>query len=280
MQIQEELTDRCNICGRIAKLTEDHVPPKFWNNNKVKYYSMGYGINDPEKAQKAFPWQARNGIVFHSICEKCNNDLLGEKSDKSLKEFIDLIKSGISKRASSPFHNCNIYVNRVARAVIGHILASKEYYDNEITTDKHLRAFLLNPEALPPEDMHLYFFFYPYDYIVIARDVAAIRHDKTNSPFVAPCGLLSCLYSYPIAFILAHDGKNSYVKLKDLFSYCTKDVDDRKVVLFEYATELYPGTNYLRDFAWPINVSDKIDGASSVVGGESIKKLIIAKGFR
>ena len=127
---QKKSIGRCNICGEQAKLTEDHVPPKFWNNSKIKFFSQGFGTMDPPRANMPYPQQARKGIVFRTLCEKCNNDLLGDKTDKHLKEFIDIIKTGAPIRRYSHFLNCNVYVNRVARAVTGHILAAKNSYDD------------------------------------------------------------------------------------------------------------------------------------------------------
>ena len=280
MNAQTQFSERCNICGEKSKLTEDHVPPKFWNNKTIKYYSQGLGTNDPQKAKTPFPWQARKGIVFRSICEKCNNELLGDKTDIPLKHFIDEIKRGASKMNYSPYLNCVISVNRVARAVIGHLLAAKEFYDDKTKTDAQLREFFLNTASLPPDEMYLYFFFYPYDNIVIARDVVPVRPDKRNDPFISPDGTISCLYSYPIAFILRHGGKQKGIKMKDLFSYCSKDIDETKNVLFDYSSCYYPNTTLLRHFAWPINVTEEDDGANGLMGGISTKNLIIAKSLK
>ena len=272
---------RCNICGCDTQLTDDHVPPKFWNNSKIKYYNQGLGTVKPEeRATQSFPWRSSKGIVFHSICEKCNNDLLGNKTDKALKELIDRIKNGLKNIQYSHYLNCNIQVNRVARAVVGHMLASKEYYDDQTITDTVLRDFFLDPRALPPNDMHLFYFFYPYDYIVIARDVVPFRLERENDPFVAPTGSISCIYSYPIAFLLSHGDESQYFKLKDMFSYCTDNIDEKKEILFDFSTFSYPTTSLPRHFAWPINISTDPDGAMGVMGGESAQSLIIAKGFK
>ncbi len=256
----------CRICGRIGALTDDHVPPKFWNNGMIKYYSQALGMKDPDKAKTLFPWQARKGIVYHTICEKCNNELLGGNADNALKEFIDMIKSGQSA-CESNILNCNVYVNRVARAVVGHLLSAKDYFDDTTKIDKKLRDYFLNTNTLPPKDMQLFFFYYPYNYIVVARDIVIINSNGAKN-------LISCLYSYPVAFILSCDGKNLDTKLDNLFSYCTEDIDEKKNVQFDYSSVIDQQTNSFKDYAWPIN------GALCVVAGKSIESQKTAKGFK
>lgn len=136
---QIEKRNRCRICGKLDNLTEDHIPPKFWNNSSSKRYSRGFGTNDPEKCCADYPWKARKGIVFQSVCQDCNNRILGSETDKELKKLCDVFKQNL--QYNNRFFNCRVKPNRVARAVVGHMLAAKDFYDDKCLVDVALREY-------------------------------------------------------------------------------------------------------------------------------------------
>ena len=263
--------DNCNICGKVAKLTEDHVPPKFWNNEEHKKYSQGLGAFDPEYAKAQFPWNAPNGLVYRSICSDCNNRILGDETDKPLKEFCDAIKKNLQFRHK--YFNCRIKPNCVARAVVGHMLAAKDFYDSECIIDQKLREYVLNPTALPPSDMQLLYFLYPYGYTVIGRDIVVGQCVPRLAGARVPEGTLSCIYAYPVGLLLVERGADLH--LKDMFTYCSDAFDEEKEVLCKLDSLYYYGTNVLRDPFWPMNISDQADGISFLLGGASMRSLRI-----
>jgi len=277
---QKELTskrppiDRCNICGKMDRLTDDHVPPKFWHNSSNKRYSQGLGTYDPEKTSLQFPWTARGGIVFRSICSDCNNRVLGSDTDKPLKDFCDQIRSNL--KAGNNYINCRIKPNRIARAVLGHMLAAKDFFDDSCLVDKALREYVLDPDSIPPENLSLLYFVYPYNTIVIGRDIAVKQVTPKLFGSRVPDGMISCLYSYPVGFLLVDSGQNLY--LRDMFEFCTKDIDEERDILCTIDSHYYYGTKIPRDPLWPINVSDDIDGTSFLIAGQAMKRLIVAVG--
>ena len=264
---------RCNICGSCAQMTEDHVPPKFWHNSNLKYYSQGFGGYDPPQASSWFPYKSRNGITFQTICADCNNRVLGTK-DKALKDFCDQIKRrSNSKLVLSMLFNCHIHANAVAKAVIGHMLAAKEYYDEDSAIEKVLRPYVLCDKMVPPTNMQLLYFYYPWNYIVVGRDVVVSRLASRNDKYRTPTGVISCLYSYPLAFILTDS--NQDLRLRDLFAYCRTNPNSKVDVLFDLNSQFYPGSKELRNALWPMNVSDDSDGVQMLLGGKSLQRLII-----
>ncbi len=266
------------ICGQLAKLTEDHVPPKFWHNSKEKRYSLGLGLYDPSMASHKLPWKGRKGIVFSSLCSDCNNRVLGSTKDRALKEFCDQVKSQLFHNTiNSQYTICNIDANMVAKGVVGHLLAAKDFYDDQSLIDRELRQYVLDDSALPPENMQLLFFYYPWkQYIVVGRDIVVSQLGKTEGSYKVPDGVISCLYSFPLAFILT-DSKQE-LHLRDLFEYCRNGRTEKQNVFFNYKTMFYPGTSEVRNYLWPIRISKTKDGISMLMGGQSLRKLIIGVG--
>lgn len=94
-KIKRNQVDKCNICGKESHLTWDHVPPKScYNNGPIKYNPFFKGIPN-EKYEGEF----QSGIRFRSLCENCNNNLLGAKYDPELNKFTlkisELIQSPV-----------------------------------------------------------------------------------------------------------------------------------------------------------------------------------------
>ena len=266
--------NRCNICGAMSKMTDDHVPPQCWNNSKRKYYSQGFGLCDPpKKKEHCFPHITGNGIKFRTICEKCNTTVLGPK-DKALSEFIKQIETYIKRQGNiSSIFNCTIYANSVAKAIVGHMLAAKEYYDESTNIDNVLRSYVLDEAALPPSEMQLLYFYYPYKSIVIERDVVLPQVHYKDERYKKPVGIISCLFSYPLAVILSNKHEN--LQLHDLFAYGRSHPSTKTDVVFNLNTRFYPGTKQPRDPLWPINISDEKDGSSFMLSGKAAQRLII-----
>lgn len=87
-KIKREQIDRCNICGEKSMLTWDHVPPKCCNNRyRIKTNSLINGLPQENKYES----QYQNEIRFRSLCEKCNNYLLGTKYDTVLADFTNQV---------------------------------------------------------------------------------------------------------------------------------------------------------------------------------------------
>lgn len=107
-------TDYCNICGQLADLTWDHVPPKgISHGDSVIANTVFENFPEPTAYMKKY----QSGIKYRSICQNCNNVVLGE-NDKVYQEFV----SEIDKQLHSPIKLTRIVVtvkiNRLCRAMI------------------------------------------------------------------------------------------------------------------------------------------------------------------
>ena len=85
IKTKKEKIDICNICEQKKRLTWDHVPPKSSLINPSVYANTLFNdLPTESKYMKAY----QSGIKFRTICEHCNNVVLG-KNDSEYKAFID-----------------------------------------------------------------------------------------------------------------------------------------------------------------------------------------------
>lgn len=255
----------CNICSKIDNLTVDHVPPKFSNNKTAKHYQVAFGLYKKPHQSREYPLKVQNGVAYRSICARCNNQILGIELDTTYKKFVDNI---VSMFTLSPdmFHKkqFQVRINRLTRAVLGHLLAAKNFYDDRCTVDKKLRKYVLNTSA-QLKGFKLYCFLYPYETTLVVRDMVLLQASQRIFAFSVPVGMISCLYSFPIAFILTDEKEK--LPFVDLLSFCTVSIDDERIINLSLSDLYFPGTRTLRDPFWPCNIVDNIYGSNGVMGG-------------
>lgn len=120
-------------------------------------------------------------------------------------------------------------------------MLGSNYYDDECSIDTELRKYVLNPSQMPPENMSLCYFLYPYNCIVTGRDLAVGKAINMNESYRLPEGTISCIYSYPIGFLLLSDKQK--LKLPDLFYYASENIDEERDILYSKDSQflLKPG---------------------------------------
>ena len=174
---KRKINDRCNICGEVSNLTWDHVPPKFcFNDGKVKYNSI-LEMNNKKIRNKI----SQNGLKYRSICARCNNNLLGSDYDKEYKKLVNILyQLYITPGEIEQYVEIQeINVNKISRAIIGHLLAARnEYID--VKTENKLREYFLNTNQKPPKEFKLLYYIYIYNTIMIIRDVVPKKFGKVE----------------------------------------------------------------------------------------------------
>jgi len=184
----------CAICGNHDILTEDHVPPK-----------GSVGISEVEmrtlsqyyESSHSKPKFSQGGVKFSTICGVCNSERLGTNFDPYLKE--------ISKRVASIFRtkesrllllpddfSIDIIPHRVARALIGHLLAA-----TAVETTKNppvvapfpaaMRQYFLNTSLSLPEEIEIYYWLYAQNIQIILRQPFSIGFSNATPPTVCDC---------------------------------------------------------------------------------------------
>ncbi len=187
----------CNICGRETTLSDDHVPPKICPPAKNIVISKLY---DQIIGDKSFrPRISQNGITFKTICSNCNN-WLGSKYDGALGELAKKVENFIASSLFLPdSFEVECQPNAIMRSVLGHILAAKTQTD-EVVIDQLIRPCVLDPLLPIHEDIHIFYWVYPYEKTAIMRDfgMPAVR-GKFDLP-----GFFNMIKFYPIAFLITH----------------------------------------------------------------------------
>lgn len=269
-KVKRELEGPCNICGRVSKLTWDHTPPKNCGNQYPLHLSSIFeGWNDNTKT---FP-DAQNGLKYRTICESCNNGLLGGEYDRTMIEYTNSITQMLfSKLAFPQIIHTEVKINRLCRAICGHFLSALAKYDDKNTVENELREYFLNKSALPPKDMQLLNWIYLYKSIVVLRNYAVKSYSTTVH---YPDGLVSSMSSFPVAYVL-HDGTDN-CGLVNLFSFCSSDIDEVVSIPIDFSSIYYPGQTNFRDMLWPSNISEEDDGVAFVLGvDEYLESSVVA----
>ncbi len=251
---ERNVEDRCNICSKQRKLTDDHVPPQVCGNHgtvaasaSIFNYYIGANIREG----------GRNGIKFRTICEECNNTKLGSECDPALGQFTaqwwDIIRTRLHLPRS---YSVDFYPYKVIRAIIGHSLAMKLHYEENVL-DLALRRFWNAPDVECITDFSIFFWPHSYDRIAIAPEImkTVIPHDyRTNV-------LMTVLKFPPILFIIAQcDDLPNGLRISD---WWTNDPDCIKHIPLSMVYTI-PSEG------WP----EDIDDGTVLLGGANLFRLL------
>lgn len=210
IQTKGSKTGYCNICNSYENLTCDHIPPKGCViPQKVELISLQKHLSVDIDENIIKPTYSQNGLNYRSICGTCNNKLLGTNYDpeliKTTNQVANILKlndeSGIilPKQAS-----IEIKPQKLARAVIGHILAGKIPRKN-ISTQSHpyktlLKKFLLDTDEDFSDDLEIYYWIYPSNKQVVINNLTKIFVNWNNLQTKGRIPLSGLLKFYPLSF--------------------------------------------------------------------------------
>ena len=93
---------RCSLCGKFLPMTEEHVPPQSCNNRgRIEKVNLFPIKNSKEPFRNIFISQ--NGLKFKSLCQKCNNEIMGKLPDIAFKDFYDKVVNLIEKQQKTKY---------------------------------------------------------------------------------------------------------------------------------------------------------------------------------
>jgi hypothetical protein len=212
----------CNICQQPRKLSEDHVPPQACPPAKSRVISkLLYEIVGDRSFRPRF---SQNGVYYKTICSECNNGL-GSKYDLALGEFSKKVESFVESSIALPdSFEIECCPNAILRSVLGHLLAAKTETD-EIVIDSLIRPSILNETVPIHDDIHVFYWIYPYEKTIILRDflMPAIRGMLDTK------GHFNMIKFYPIAFLITYQ-LPTYEGLSSLHKFNSIPVNDKACV--------------------------------------------------
>lgn len=200
----------CLICGKYGRLSPDHVPPKgSITITKIEQRHITEIIGkDVPKVKGVI---SRNGSKFKTICQKCNNEHLGENDIEVARVCKELtVKiNNYFKYAGLPGTViwADISATRFARAMIGHILSATtvdECKKEPVHSPyfQPLKNFVLGDDTAISETHDIYYWFYPYPRHVSAKLVSFYNEGHR--------ALISLLSFFPVAFMVTKKNEGTY----------------------------------------------------------------------
>ncbi|MFI8746935.1 metal-binding protein [Pseudomonas sp. NPDC077186] len=216
----------CLICKQYGALSFDHVPPQgSITISKTEQLLITEVLNVEEVQIKGVI--SNNGSKFKTICKSCNG-LLG-RYDSEIARVCKLATEKISAHLSNVFStHTHIFIEYdpvgYCRAMVGHVLSATTArecaYEPQATEYfSPLEKFVLVGDLAVQDTHDFYCWFYPY-----VRHVSGKQFAFMNDGYSS---VMSCLYFFPIAFLIAKKGQGTFpVQAKKIeFSHKTLALD-------------------------------------------------------
>ena len=176
----------CAICRKHAKLTLDHVPPQGCDNAHDIIMSTFPQFNEnPDKPRGV---TGQSGTKFRTICSHCNNVVLGAFYDPFLINMSQQITTKVPRskndwESGSESFQIEIHPQKVARAVIGHLIAANAFYELSTQEEdppflKSLREYFQTPSAPLPSEVDIFFWVHPHRKQEIFKHVGKSEFDR------------------------------------------------------------------------------------------------------
>jgi len=201
---------------------------------------------------------SQNGIKFRTICQKCNNKLLGKKYDPIINEFTISVGKYLQSTLILPkiiFHKTKPIA--LIKGILGHLLAARiPTYDGSF--DVIARETILDEKKKIPNDIHVFYWIYPYAQVGIMRDflMPSKRGDFSNF------GFFQVLKYFPIGYLITD--LPQYEKLDELTKFRQLSIHDE--------VEIPIRLNRIEDPFWP----EIVDRGNFLFIGQSLESAMTA----
>ena len=256
LKIKRQRTGHCNICGNLASLTWDHVPPQGGVElTPVQMESVFAKLSGTHEGFKGI--QSQNGVKFTTICKSCN-EMMGHKYDIAINEFA--LSVGRYLRSQLIFPAIIQHKTRpgaLIRGILGHLISAKLHPDEAIF-DKLAASLVLNDSMPIPDDIHIFYWIFPYDSSCIVRDVAiALLTDPSQT--IQYCQFIKY---FPIAYLVSN--RPAYDDLEELTQFRDAAINDEISIPIRLRE--------VKPLHWP----EMVDDARVILGGESMMNAVFA----
>lgn len=195
---------QCNICGDIGPLTEDHTPPK--GSVRITQVEMNHITNLLSAERAGLRGRiSQNGVKFRTLCNRCNNSLLGANYDIAFNDFSQNVSTYLNTSLTLPD---TVHIRgkpqKIARALFGHLTAIgiDRYRKGPNTED--LKEWFLDEGKQMPSYLNISYWVYPYKTQVLIRD-GGLRNLRVQDTAV-----IWLMKYYPVAFFMVWDKPAGY----------------------------------------------------------------------
>ncbi len=141
---------KCHLCGRVRKLSLEHVPPeKAFNSSKSKLFGGEQLIgrdNLPWDFENLQAEHHQNGIGGNTLCIKCNSNTGGWYArsyiDFALKGYEELLKNKPAINTSFSLNLRDIYPLRIAKQILVMFMSinNQDFLDKDLKLRKLLMS--------------------------------------------------------------------------------------------------------------------------------------------
>lgn len=231
----KNLKPRCSICLVRKDLTEEHIFPKGLTVPGTRQIRDLIPKIDPDKRYRKATRLSQNGLKLKTTCSRCNNYLLGKIYDPALKHLYDETSIYLRNAHMLPskfFKIENIELNKLARAVLGHMLAADTKPNPRAAKSREMRRFFFNHSHVLSPEYSLLMWLYPSREQAIIRDIFIVEHFGRHAEET----VWSSVYkTFPLAFSFTHRSirrELPYKGILDLTSFLTSNIDETFNITF------------------------------------------------
>lgn len=144
----DDLKNRCRICGKLKKLTKEHIPPKCIQKD---WYIDTYIPGDDPEIPNFTKHKIRKDISTLSLCSECNNNL-GRRFVPEYNNFVSQFNTRIiyDNIGNYMFSINEFYPMRVIKQIYSMVLSSQSIYNPYlIKLQRYILDYKLNMNFLP-----------------------------------------------------------------------------------------------------------------------------------
>ncbi|MGE8066181.1 hypothetical protein [Pseudomonas sp. NPDC089569] len=193
-------------------MTEDHLFPRGLVRPGQRRVTKILKRIDPNSRGHRTTFLAQNGVVKATLCADCNNRVLGSELDPALIDVYKTASAALEKGRYpmvEPFQLNGVNINRVARAVAGHLIALDDKARYRHRMIRHLRRFVLQESfGLHPE-LRFHMWLYPFSRQGMLSD---LHHTEFGTSYETLW--ISAFKTYPLAFAFSTEVQNPNYRLR------------------------------------------------------------------
>lgn len=192
-------------------MTEDHIFPKGLSVPQQRQVVEVLKAIAPNRNGRPHSRLVQNGLKKSTLCGPCNNKLLGAFLDPALIDLysqVALELRSVRFLMSPVVSAVDVQINKIARAVAGHYIASDDMPQWKHPMIKALRRYVLRLDLSFPEEYKFQMWLYPFKQQDLLKD---LFHSAPGSGY-EPFGI-SAYKTFPLAFSISDEIKNPVYQL-------------------------------------------------------------------